>query len=150
MKRTISIILTLVMLLGLSLCAFADDAEGAQYTLHMDRNGKTLLDADGKAVSGGLKDRAVAAFYRVMNGVPVDWTGFNYDEFEVIVDDSDNVTLGKQTLSLLDGSFRTSSNAEAVVFESPDKYHGCGEGEAPLRLSDMTEPKSPPRLHLRN
>ena len=134
MKRTISIILTLAMLLSLSLCAFAEDAEEAQYTLHMDRNGKTLLDADGKAVSGAVKDKAVAAFYRVMNGVPVDWTTFNYDEFEVIVDDSDNVTLGKQTLSLLDGTFRTSSNAETVVFESPDKYHGCGDGEATLAI----------------
>lgn len=134
MRRTIAVIITLVMLMSISLCAFAEDAESAQYTLHMDRNGKTLLDADGKAVSGGIKDKAVAEFYRLMKGVPVNWVNFNYNEFEVAVDGSGNVTLGKQTMSLLDGTFRTSSNAEAALYESPDKYHACGEGETTFAI----------------
>lgn len=134
MRRTIAIIMTVVMLLSLSLCAFAENEEAAQYTLHMDRNGKTLLDADGKAVSGDIKDKAVAEFYRLMNGVPVNWVNFNYNEFEVIVDAAGNVTLGKQTLSLLDGTFLTSSNAEAALYESPEKYHAAGDGETTFAL----------------
>ena len=126
MKRFIAFLLTAVMLFALSVCAFAAEA---QYTLHMDRNGKTLLDADGNAVSGAVKDKAVAEFYSLMNGVNINWMDFNYDEFEVKVDDSGNVALGKQTLSLLDGTFRTSSDAEVGLFVKPDRYQASGEGE---------------------
>jgi len=127
MRRTIAFIMTVVMLLSLSVCVFAENA--AQYTLHMDRNGKTLLDADGKAVNGAIKEKAVTEFYRVMNGVAVNWVNFNYDEFEVIVDADGEVKLGKQTLSLLDGTFRTSSNAEVGVYVTPCKYQVVSEGE---------------------
>lgn len=125
MRRTISLILTVFLLLSLSVCAFAE----AQYTLHMDRNGKTLLDADGKPVSGAVKDAAVTEFYGLMQGTPVNWMNYNYMEFEVAADDDGNVSLGKQTVSLQDGTFRTSSNAEVAMYIKPDEYRGCGLGE---------------------
>lgn len=134
MKRFIAFLLTAVMLFALSVCAFAAEA---QYTLHMDRNGKTLLDADGNAVSGAVKDKAVAEFYSLMNGVNINWMDFNYDEFEVKVDDSGNVALGKQTLSLLDGTFRTSSDAEVGLFVKPDRYQASGDGEVTFAVVDF-------------
>lgn len=128
MRRIIAFIMTAVMLFCLSVCVFAD-AQSAEYTLHMDRNGKTLLDADGNSVKGEIKDKAVAEFYKVMKGAAVNWANFNYNEFEVLVDADGNVSLGKQTLSLLDGTFRTSSNAEVGLYVKPDRYQASGEGE---------------------
>ena len=134
MRRVIAFIMTAAMLLCLSVCVFAEDAPGAQYTLYMDRNGKTLLDADGNSVKGELKDQAVAEFRRVLQDTLINWANFNYTEFEVFVDGDGNVTLGKQTLSLLDGTFRTSSNAEVGLYVAPDKYQGSGEGEVTFAI----------------
>ena len=131
MKRFIAFIMAAALLLCLSVGV---SAEGAQYTLHMDRNGKTLLDADGKAVNGNIKNKAVAEFYSVMNGTPVNWVNFNYVDFEVLVDADGNVTLGKETLSALDGTFRTSSNAEVGVYIAPDKYQATGDGEVTFTI----------------
>ena len=131
MKRIIAFVMTAAMLLCLSVCAFAEDA---QYTLRLDRNGKTLLDAGGKAVSGELRDKAVAAYFRVLNGTPINWANFNYQDFEVFVDGDGNVTLGKQTVSLLDGSFRTSSNAEVGLYVTPNYYQASGEGEVTFKI----------------
>ena len=134
MRRFIAFIMTAVMLLCLSVCVFADDGQESQYTLHMDRNGKTLLDADGNSVNGIVREKAIAEFYRIMRGIPVNWVEFNYTELEVNVDGEENVTLGKQTFSLLDGTFRTSSNAEVGLYVLPDKYLASGDGEVTFTI----------------
>ena len=151
MKRFTAFLLTLMIILGLSVCSFADESDFsawnemrddpdncdpgmgvvvvAEMKLYADRNGKTVTDLDGNDVPSKVKDAVVQKFYAVMMGVPVNWGKFDHMEFEASLDIEGKISFGKQILVDLDGLSVGSADAEIAVFDTPKSYHGVSSGE---------------------
>lgn len=135
MKRFTAVLLVLVVILSLSVGAFADGEKS--YTLYVDRNGKVLKDADGSRIHGRAEEKTVAEFYRLMKGVPVNFDKFDNMVFDVTIDDANHVTFGKQVVLGRNGCTYVSDDASVCIFENAFSFHFIDNGETTLTLSDF-------------
>ncbi len=132
MKRFTAFLLVVAILSCAVVFASADSA--AEYTLVFTPQGRMVKDTDGNKVNGSVSDKVFSKIYLLAEDGEINMNGVKSSEFEVLIDEAGNVTFGKQTLTASDGTVYTSSNAEAVIFQKPNRFYACGGGDSTLAV----------------
>ena len=134
MKRFISLLLCVLMLMGLSAVAFADDSQ--TLTMKMDRNGRTVYYEDGTKVPGYVWEDVVAEFHRLRHNNPVDWDLFDYEEMTFAMDAEGDITALTQYIITNDGKKVETSDPNVAFVDSPADVHATGAGTAAVTTYD--------------
>ena len=138
MKKYLSLLLALAMLLSLGVTAFAQT--GDRYTMHIERTEKVVYQGTGKA---SLEDsgKCNAALYELLNTDMHDRSLFASMtiDFEDVGEEYYKAT--KQTMVGNNGYTYENSNPQAVFLEPAGKFYasGAGESEIVVYAPDGTE-----------
>lgn len=134
MKRYISLLMCLAMLLSISAAAFADGSQ--TLTMEMDRNGRTVYYEDGSKVRGGVYEDVMLEFHRLRHGNPVNWDLFDYEEMTFQLDENGDVKALTQYIVCNDGKVVTTEDPNVAFIDSPTKVHATGAGTVRVITSD--------------
>lgn len=134
MKRFAAILLAFTMLFGAAAFAFADG--GSELRLVFTPEGRMVKDLSGNKINGAVAESVFNRIYTLSSNGRVDINGVESSEFEVFLTEDGSVSFGRQTMTAQDGTVYVSSNAEAVIFEHPNRFHGCASGESVLTVID--------------
>ena len=134
MKRFAAFLLAFTMLFGAAAFAFADG--GSELRLVFTPEGRMVKDLSGNKINGAVAESVFNRIYTLSSNGRVDINGVESSEFEVFLTEDGSVSFGRQTMTAQDGTVYVSSNAEAVIFEHPNRFHGCASGESVLTVID--------------
>ena len=134
MKRIISMLLCLLMLVSLSAAAFADDSQ--LLTMKMDRNGRTVYYENGEKVPGYVWEDVIDEFHRLRHNNPVNWDLFEYEEMTFSMDADGDVTALSQYILCKDGKKVETEDPNVAFIDSPTKVHATGAGAAAVTTYD--------------
>ena len=132
MKRFAAFLLAFTMLFCAAAFAFADSS--SELRLVFTPEGRMVKDLSGNKINGAVAESVFNRIYTLASNGRVDTRDVESSEFEVFLAEDGSVSFGKQTLTAQDGMVYVSSNAEAVIFEHPNRFHGCGTGESVLTV----------------
>lgn len=134
MKRIISMLLCMLMIMSLSAVAFADDSQ--TLTMKMDRNGRTVYYEDGTKVPGYVWEDVIEEFHRLRHSNPVDWDLFDYEEMSFAMDAEGTITALTQYIITNDGKKVETSDPNVAFIDGPSKVHATGAGSASVTTYD--------------
>lgn len=134
MKRFAAFMLVFSMLFAIA--AFSSADSSTELRLVFTAEGRVVKDLNGNKVNGALSDKIFSRLYSLTQNSKFDHGAVESSEIEVFLDEDGNISFGKQVLTAKDGTVYESSNAEAVVFDSSNRFTGCGTGESVLTVID--------------
>ena len=134
MKRFISLLMCLLMLVSLSVVAFADD--GQTLTMKMDRDGRTVYYEDGSRVPGYIWQDVMDEFHRLRHNNPVDWDLFSYEEMRFAMDAKGDITALSQYIITNDGKKVETADPNVAFIDSPSEVHATGAGATTVTTYD--------------
>ena len=131
MRRVLSIVLALVLILSLSVSAFA----GAEYTMYIDGSQKLVYEGTELA-SQSISGRCNTKLYRLLREPSHDRSQF--DSMTIVFEDTgdDYYTAKKQVVVGNDGYTYESSNPEAIFIDKAGRFHASGLGESVITVYD--------------
>lgn len=133
MKKTMILLLSLVLLVSLAAPAFAD-AEGVSYEMYISRTEKIVYQS-GREVGQPISGECNARLYDV-----IDLPYHDRDLFDTttltFVDGDNGLVMTEQTLVGLNGWTYTSSNPEVAFILSSSELLPTGQGEAEIVVCD--------------
>ena len=134
MRRFTAFLLALALLFCVAVFSSADS--GSELRLVFTPEGRMVKDLGGNKINGAVSDDVFNKIYTLAQNGKIDTADVASSEFEVFLAEDGSVSFGKQTLTAKDGTVYVSSNAEAVIFEHPNRFYGCGSGESVLSVTD--------------
>lgn len=134
MKRIISMLLCVLMLMSLSAVAFADDSQ--TLTMKMDRNGRTVYYEDGTRVPSYVWEDVMAEFHRLRDDHPVNWDLFDYEEMTFAMNADGDITALTQYIIANDGKKIETEDPNVAFIDSPKAIHATGAGAAAVTTYD--------------
>lgn len=134
MRRFTAFLLALTLLFCFAVFSSADSS--SELRLVFTPEGRMVKDLSGNKINGAVSDTVFNRIYTLTSNGGYDTADTASSEFEVFLAEDGSVSFGQQTLTAKDGTVYVSSNAEAVLFEHPNRFYGCGTGESVLTVLD--------------
>ena len=134
MRRFTAFLLVFVLLFCAAVFSSADSS--SELRLVFTPEGRMVKDLGGNKINGAVSDNVFNRIYTLAQNGRIDTEGVASSEFEVFLAEDGSISFGKQILTAKDGTVYVSSNAEAVIFEHPNRFYGCGSGESVLSVTD--------------